>query len=135
MKAMKKDLQTLINNLKSLSKKTEMMQRKLDKLAKTQASGKTQASAKAQVKRKVKAKVKVRPKKKVVALKVAAIKTTKVSASDVVMKIVKDSNKAVGTAVLKEKTGFKDKKIRDIIYRLKKQDKIKSIQKGYYVVI
>jgi len=35
--------------------------------------------------------------------------------------------------VLKKKTGFEDKKIRDITYRLRKQDKINRDLKGLYV--
>jgi len=34
---------------------------------------------------------------------------------------------------LKKKTGFEGRKIKDIIYRLKKQGKIKSLGKGIYV--
>jgi len=39
----------------------------------------------------------------------------------------------VDKAILIKKTGFEDKKIRDITYRLRKQGKIKSVGKGLYV--
>ena len=35
--------------------------------------------------------------------------------------------------VIKQKTGFSDSKIRGIIYRLKKQDKIKRKVRGVYI--
>ena len=39
----------------------------------------------------------------------------------------------VDTAELKKKTGFNDKKIHNIVYKLKKQKRIKSLRKGIYV--
>jgi len=36
-------------------------------------------------------------------------------------------------ATLEKKTGFEGRKIRDIIFRLRKQGKIKSERKGIYV--
>jgi hypothetical protein len=143
MKAMKKELQSVAKALKSLTTKTERMSKRIDKLAKAQAQKKAKARPKPKPKKK--ARVKARPVKRKVARKKAARKVAKkkaparkkakVSGSDAVFKIIKRSNKGVGTAVLKQKTGFKEKKIRDTIYRLKKQRKIKSVQKGFYVAI
>ena len=148
MKALKKDLQSVMRDLKSLTKKTERMAKKLNKLAKAQAAKKAKAKtkvrakaktrvkakAKTRVKTKAKAKVKVRPaRKKKVAKKVAVKKGTRGVASDTIFKIIAKRKKGVGMEVLKAQTGFKDKKIRDIIYRLKKQGKIKSARAGVYV--
>jgi adenylate kinase len=164
MKALKKDLQSVAKALKSLTTKTERISKRIDKLAKAQASKKAKARPKPKPKKK--ARVKGRPvrrkvakrkvakrkvakkrvakkrvakkkvaKKKIARKKAPARKKVKVSGSDAVLKIIKRSKKGVGTAVLKQKTGFKEKKIRDAIYRLKKQRKIKSVQKGFYVAI
>jgi len=72
-------------------------------------------------------------KKWIAVRKATAKKPTKVSASGTVLAIVKRSRKGVDKATLTKKTGFEDKKIRDITYRLRKQLKIKKDRKGLYV--
>jgi predicted Rossmann fold nucleotide-binding protein DprA/Smf involved in DNA uptake len=57
----------------------------------------------------------------------------KESAPDIVLGIVKRSKKGVNFNTLKKKTGFNDKKISNVVYRLKKQGKIKAGDKGVYV--
>ena len=72
--------------------------------------------------------------KKWLALKKAvAKKPAKLSASGTVLAIVKRSRKGIDTATLKKKTGFEGRKVRDIIFRLRKQGKIKSERRGLYV--
>ena len=65
--------------------------------------------------------------------KAPAKKTAKLSASGTVLAIIKRSRKGVDKATLIKKTGFEDKKIRDITYRLRKQCKIKSAGKGIFI--
>jgi hypothetical protein len=60
-------------------------------------------------------------------------KPSKTSATDSVLTVIKGSRRGVTTAQIKEKTGFSDTKIRSTIYRLKKQDKIKSKGRGVYI--
>jgi len=67
------------------------------------------------------------------AKKAAAKKTVEVSATDTVLGFIKRSKKGVGTAALVEKTGFNETKTRNIVYKLKKQGKIKAAEKGVYV--
>lgn len=55
------------------------------------------------------------------------------SAVDTVLGIINKSEKGVDTATLIKKTGFEPKKIHNIIYRLKRQGKIKSEEKGVYL--
>jgi adenylate kinase len=144
MADLKKEVQALLKGLKSLTKQTEKMVKKVDSL--TKAKPKKAKAKKAKVKKakakKVKraVKKKARPaRKKVARKKVArkkvAAKAARVPASDVVYKLVKRNKKGIDTASLIKKTGYKEKKIRDIIYRLKKQRKIKSAKKGIYVTI
>jgi hypothetical protein len=145
MKALKKELQSVAKVLKSLTQKTEKISKKIDKLAKAQVPKKAKARAKPKARpkarakpkarKKARARAKARPVKRKVARKAPARKKIKVTGSDAVLKIIKKTKKGVGTAVLKQMTGFKEKKIRDTIYRLKKQRKIKSVQKGFYVAI
>ena len=139
MAELKKEVQALLKSLKSLTKQTEKMAKKAESL--TKAKPKKTKPKKAKVKKakakKVKKAVKrkTRPARKKVVRKKVAAKTARIPASDVVYKLVKGNKKGIDTASLIKKTGYKEKKIRDIIYRLKKQMKIKSAKKGIYVTI
>ncbi len=112
MNRLKKDLKAVAKDLKKLTQKAEKMIEQLEKLEKAQAAKKPKAKA-----------VKKAPAKK----------PAKLSASDTVLAIIKRSRKGVDTTALKKKTGFEDRKIRDITYRLRKQRKINKDRKGLYV--
>ncbi len=112
MDQMTKDLKTVAKDLKKLTQKTEKMVNRLKKLGKAQVAKKPKA----------------KPVKKAVAKK-----PTRVSSGDTLLAIIKRSKKGVDTVALRKKTGFEGRKIGDIVYRLKKQGKIKSERKGFYV--
>lgn len=133
MKQIKRDLQSVVKNLKSLMQKTEKIAKKLDKLKTAKPKAKPKVKPKA--KPKAKAAVRVRPAKKRVVRKAPTKKKAKVTAIDTVIKIIKRTKRGVNTASLKKKTGFSDKKIWNIINRLKKQGEIKSARKGVYVKV
>lgn len=122
MAELKKEVQSLLKNLKSLTKQTERLAKKVD----------TASTARP---KKAKAKKKAAKKKTQSKRKTTVAKKTRVPASDVVYQLIRKSKKGSNTANLIKKTGYKEKKIRDIIYRLKKQNKIKSAEKGVYVDI
>ncbi|MBW2144879.1 MAG: hypothetical protein JRG75_10875 [Deltaproteobacteria bacterium] len=122
MKNLKKDLQSINKDLKALSKRIDKMIVAVGKLEKPKVAKKTKAKA-----------VKPKPKKKIVAKKTAAKKVTKTTAADTVFNIIKRYKKGVGTVVLVKKTGFNEKKIYNIVYRLKKQGLIKNVGKGVYL--
>ena len=109
MSQLKKDLKAVAKDLKRLTQKTDKMIKRLEKPEKAQAAKKPKAK------------------------KAVAKKPTRVSASETVLAIVKRSRKGIDTATLEKKTGFVGRKIRDIIFRLRKQGKIKSERKGIYV--
>ena len=113
MNQLKKDLKAVAKDLKRLTQKTDKMIKRFEKLEK-----------KAQTAKKPKAKA---------AKKVFVKKPAKLSASGTVLAIVKKSRKGIDTATLEKKAGFETKKIRDTIFRLRKQGKIKSERKGLYV--
>ena len=73
--------------------------------------------------------VKAKPAKKVTVKK----RATKATATDKILKIVKASKKGVGIAAIKKKTGFDDKKIRNIIFRANKEGKIQRAGRGLYI--
>ena len=115
MKKLKIELQGVSKSLKQLTRKTEQLTKKLDKLEKAKAV-------------KVKAKPRVKPPKKAVAKK--AVKAT---AIDTIFDIIKKSRKGIDTKTLKKKTGFVGWKLHDNIHRLKKQGKIKTMERGIYI--
>jgi hypothetical protein len=56
-----------------------------------------------------------------------------VTAVDMVFDVIKRSRKGLGFTEIQAKTGFGDKKIRNIIFRLNKIGKIKRKSRGIYV--
>lgn len=131
MKDLKRDLAAVTKTLKQLTKKTESLAKKIDKLEETKAAKKPKAKAK----RKVVAKKRVAPKKIVAPQKkVAARRSAKKSASEVILSIIKKSKskKGFATALLQKKTGFNNQKIRDNIYKLTKRGKIERVGRGVY---
>lgn len=129
MKKLKKDLRGVLKSLKTLARKTEKLVKVVDKFEKAQAVGKRKPKAKKAITtRKAKAKKKAPAKKKG-----AVKKTIALSATDQVVKIVKRWKKGVGVPTLIKKTGFEDKKIRNILNRASKQGKIKRAGRGIYM--
>ena len=63
----------------------------------------------------------------------AGTRKTAVTAVDMVFDVIKQSRHGLGFADIQAKTGFGDKKIRNIIFRLNKIDKIKRKSRGLYV--
>ena len=125
----KNDLQAISKELKALTQKVEKM---IAAVEKTKKPAKEAVKAKP-VKKVVKAKpvkkaVKVKPVKKTVAKKKPAV-----TAIDTVLSIINRSKKGASVAVIKGKTGFKDRKIYDIVKSLKKRGKVKSEKIGIYV--
>ena len=58
-----------------------------------------------------------------------------VTAVDRVFDVIRRSRAGLGFADIQAKTGFGDKKIRNIIFRLNKMGKIKRKQRGTYVSV
>ena len=125
MKALKRDLQSVVKSLKALTQRTEKIAKKLNKLEKAMSAKKPRA----------KARVKAKPAKERVTRKVTVKKRTKITAIDAVLGVFKRSRKGVTTAQIKEKTGFNEKKIWDIVNRAKRQGKVKSVGRGVYVKV
>jgi len=58
---------------------------------------------------------------------------TALTAVDIVLDTIKNSNQGLGFVEIQAKTGFEEKKIRNIIFRLNKTGKIKRKQRGIYI--
>ena len=117
----KKELIAIKKDILAIGKKLEKL---IMAVEKSEKSTHTKASkAKAVKVKSVKKPAKTPVKKKAV----------KVTATDQVLKIIKRSKKGVDTATLIKKTGFDQKKVRNILQRTFKQGKIKRADKGIYV--
>ena len=57
------------------------------------------------------------------------------TAIDVVLDAIKHSKQGLGFAEIQAKTGFGEKKIRNIIFRLNKTGKIKRKSRGIYIAL
>ena len=126
MKNLKQDLKVVNKELKALVKKTESLMKAVDRIEKAQA---------------VKAK-KANPKKtstpravKKIAAKStpAKMKRSKLTATDKILSIINRSKKGVSVQALIKKTGFDQRKIANILFRVSKMGKIKSVSRGVYV--
>jgi putative endonuclease len=110
-KKLKTDLQAISKELQVLANKIERWLKMLDKYEKPKAKP-----------------VKAKAVKKILVKKAASV-----TAVDTVLAIIKRSKKGVGTAALMEKTGYNQKKIANLVFKLRKQGKIKSVDKGVYL--
>jgi predicted Rossmann fold nucleotide-binding protein DprA/Smf involved in DNA uptake len=112
---MTKDLQAISQGLTKLAKQTEKLAAEL---------GKTKKPAAKSVKPKIKAKA---------VNKKPPVKAAKKTDTDKVLEIINRSKKGVDTATLMKKTGFDQKKVRNMLNRTYKQGKITRVEKGIYI--
>jgi len=126
-----KELQSVLNivsdGLKTLAKGVEAIAEKVDEVAKSQDPVKQKRKKPSTAT--ANKKTAQRPTQKAAKKKVVGPETD----TDKVLKAISGSKKGVSTATIKQKTGYNQKKIANIIYRLRKQQKIKSIDKGVYI--
>jgi len=119
---------TIKKELTALQKDVTAIGKRLEKLIKA-----VEKSEKAKVPKAPKAKaVKAKPAKKAPKAP-AKKKAVKVTATDQVLKIINRLKRGVDTATLMKKTGFDEKKVRNIIFKTFKQGKIKKADRGIYV--
>ena len=121
MAILKRDLQAVRRDFKALEKKMEKLLQAAEK------SGKAKTVTKSRVAKTVKAKAVKRAKV------TARNKAPQITATDQILRIVKRSKKGVDVPTLKKKTGFDDKKVRNIVFRASKEGRIKKSGRGIYV--
>ena len=122
MNNLKKNLQSVNKELKALAKKVDGIIIAIDKLEKPKATKKPKVKP-----------VKAKTVKKTPVIKAAVKKAAPATAVDTVLDIISRYKKGFGTAALMEKTGYNQKKISNLVFKLRKQGKIKSLDKGVYV--
>ena len=113
MKDLKMSLKKVASELMKAAKEVEKLAGKLEAQTKSSTAPKKKAAGKNQLKKTVSAK--------------------QPTAADTVYKVIARLKKGANIATLKQKTGYDNKKIHNLVYKLKKQDKIKSETKGVYV--
>ena len=112
---MTKNVQAISKELTKLVKQIEKLAAELEKAEKTKATSvKTKAIAKAVTKK-------------------APVKAVKKTDTDKLLAVINRSKKGVDTATLMKKTGFNQKKVRNMLNRTYKQGKITRVEKGIYV--
>jgi hypothetical protein len=117
----KKELTAMQKDIMAIGKKLEKL---ITAVEKTEKATSTKASKAKAVKAKPVKKAPKAPSKK---------KAAKVTATDLVLKIIKRSKKGVDAATLMKKTGFNQKKVTNILQRTFKAGKIKRAAKGIYI--
>jgi hypothetical protein len=115
MKNFKKDLKAVSKALLNLTQNIEKMQKEVDTHVQPAK------------------KPKVKAVKKTPAKKVLVRKTAPATAADKIFAIIQKSKKGINTEALMKKTGYERKSIFNVIYKLTKQGKIKTVAKGVYV--
>jgi len=146
MAILKKDLQAVKKDIKALEKKLDKLLKDFGSAPAAKKAAPKKAASKAPAKKAPakkapakKAPAKKAPAKKASAKKapakkaVARKKPAKVTATDKILQIVKRSKKGVDVPTLKKKSGFDDKKVRNIVFRASKEGKIKKSGRGIYV--
>jgi len=114
---LKKDLTVLKKDITAIGKKVDNLLKAYGKEVKAKASKASKTKA-----------VKAKPAKQAPAKK----KAVRITATDQLLKIINRSKKGVNIDTLKKKTGFADKKLRNIIFRTYKEGKIKRADRGLY---
>ena len=126
MAILKKDLLSMRKEFKAVEKKMEILLKAVEKSGKAPKT----AAKKTVTSKTVKPKVTKKAPVKKIAAKKTAIQAT---ATDQILRIIKRFKKGVDVPTLKEKTGFDDKKVRNIVFRASKEGKIKKSGRGIYV--
>ena len=80
-------------------------------------------------------KAKAKPVKKAAGKKISKKTAEQPAAADTVYKVIARLKNGANMATIKQKTGYDNKKIHNLVYKLKKQGKIKSETKGVYVKV
>ncbi|MBW2569789.1 MAG: hypothetical protein JRD93_17935 [Deltaproteobacteria bacterium] len=112
---LKSVLSFMSNTLKILSKETENLAKKVEKLERVKAAGEAKKRARER--------------------KIAKRRAKSLMMTEAVLKIIRRHKNGVDISKLKDKTGFDNKKIVNIVHELKKQGKVKSRGIGIYLKV
>jgi hypothetical protein len=121
MKNLKKDLRALSKKLEALVGKVDKVKKDIDKLEGGAVAGKGAGKTRATRKTNVRAKGRIKRKKGVA-----------VTATDRVINMIKRSKQGLDVPTLIKRSGFEDRKVRNILARAFKQGRIARAGRGIY---
>ena len=133
MKELDVFLKTVVEGMKTMAQGIEVLAEKLETIAKSRVDVAPKRKAKAKPARKAPAKSSKKKAAQKAPKKAVSKKAKPPTAVDTVLAIINRSKKGVNTATLMKKTGYNQKKIANLVYKLKNQGKIKSVNKGLYL--
>ncbi len=133
MKELDVFLKTVVEGMKTMAEGIEVLAGKLETIAKSRGDVAPKRKAKAKVERKSPGKSSKKKVPQKASKRAVSKKATSPTAVDTVLGIINRSKKGVNTATLMEKTGYNQKKIANLVFKLKKQGKIKSAGMGVYL--
>ena len=135
MKEIQSVLKLVSDGLKTIAQGVEGISKKVDEMAKSQTAGKPKLGAKPKSKKSAPAAPKKTAARKIAA-KAPSKKAAKApTAAETVFSVISRSKKGVDTSTLMKKTGYDRKKVANMVYKLGKQGKIKTVEKGLYVKV
>jgi NADH:ubiquinone oxidoreductase subunit D len=127
MNELREALVALSVELKTLAKEIKIISQQVDRLADQPSSSRTDSKAQ-KTPQKGRVAKKMESKEEAESTKSRDTRT----ASEIVYELVKKSDNGANYAYIEENTGYKKKKISNILFNLKRQGKIKSVKKGVY---
>ena len=133
MKELDVFLKTVVDGMKSMAQGIEVLAEKLETITKSSVDVTPKRKAKTKPVRKAPAKSSKKKAVQKAPKKAVSKKSKPPTAADTVLGVINRSKKGVNTATLMEKTGYDQKKIANLVYKLKNQGKIKSVNKGVYL--
>jgi predicted transcriptional regulator len=114
-----KELQSIVKSIEQLAHSVANIAVAVEKLNRADASQRPKA--------------KRAPVRKIVVVKNGVVeKIKRIPATHIVYDLIRESSGGMDTAALMKATGFNQRKVHNIIFRLKKQGQIKSSQRGRY---
>jgi len=133
MKELDVFFKNVVEGMKSMAQGIEVLAEKLEIIAKSRVDVRPKRKAKAKPVRKAPAKSSKKKAAQKAQKRAVSKKAKPRTAVATVLAIINKSKKGVNTATLMEKTGYDQKKIANLVYKLKNQGKIKSVKKGVYL--
>ncbi len=133
MKELDVFLKTVVEGMKTMAQGIEVLAEKLETITKSRVEVTPKRKAKAKPARKAPAKSSKKKAAQKAPKKAVSKKAKPPTAVDTVLAIINRSKNGVNTATLMKKTGYNQKKIANLVYKLKNQGKIKSVNKGLYL--
>jgi predicted Rossmann fold nucleotide-binding protein DprA/Smf involved in DNA uptake len=135
MEKLKKELEKILKTLDGIAQKVQKLQEQIgeDKKPTKKPTAKTVKKAPVKKVATKKAPIKKVAAKKAAPKKAVPKKTKPATAVDTAFNIIERYKKGVNMAAIMEKTGYNQKKISNLVFKLRKQGKIKSVAKGVYL--